>query len=1092
MHPIDKHQVKNYLLHLTRCLRQIIGLPEGSVHVRLRGNILHVLCEGTPIPERRLVLLRVIPSLQNAKLKHLLAVAQPQIYQLSIYGRTSGHKQPDWVAPIYLNQLNRHWLQLQQQQSQAADFITHPEPVYQRQMDRHSGVSKTQNSVPPDAVSPTAVSPTDTLSSTQSSAIVLTNQSLAKRGEPDAIARYLSETLNTLGVAVRVSVKARSYQSKSSSSVADASAPTQPGQTTHQTQAMAVERRLWICCESTYSPDPRVLAEPVSQQLRDLEVEGFRDAVILIQVQGESKPDWVLRVDLTPPEEMLKEWARWGDVLAIDRLLNRALAEIGVSAKVELKENTLHILSSVASSQQLLPEANAAGAQVEAIPHQSNVSTAIVSLLDLIAPQGIHTAVVYGQVVDQDTPAWVEWLELPAASAAAFSEPTLELAKHQDLNAIAFLIERRLNPDIDWQLATGGIRTQILARDHLLHVMVDGPTCPKQRQIAPIVGEFIRQLQLSEVQGIRIYGRRAGQKSPLWSYGLDFKPRQRLVPEATPEFAASDTYVGDLICQSEDAVHRLELSQADVQATITRLYWQNAHRLKQLMLRSKVWVPQVHTHNLLPAPVEKSYRTGWLAAAVWSAVGLLLVVQADWVLGQVLRVRLQSANGGALSGVPALSQSLDSAAVAADVSESERPWQASEFNLNKSGTEPGSEVFNRSGFTNSENELLEHELSEDESLAISGAPLPNLLADSPYPTFKSRQLDEKLFLYHQLLTTSGPPDVMVMGSSRALRGIDPVVLQQSLAAIGYDNASIFNFGINGATAQVVDLTIRRILRLDQLPKLIIWADGARAFNSGRVDITYNGILASEGYQKLLAGDLLPSDQAGLQGEQLDSINQARNTITDRYQKLDQGLDRALGKVSASHGERDRLKDFMRDRLLSLFPAHHARSATLTTRAPSAPTAPGLNPETQSIITANGFLPLSVQFNPATYYQKYARVPGDYDSDYAAFQLDGEQAEAMNTLLQFTQTQDIPVVFVNMPLTAAYLDPTRLEYEQLFQRYMLQLAATQEGFIYRDLGQLWPDQYDYFSDPSHLNRYGAQKVSHRLAQDPIITWPRPES
>jgi hypothetical protein len=30
--------------------------------------------------------------------------------------------------------------------------------------------------------------------------------------------------------------------------------------------------------------------------------------------------------------------------------------------------------------------------------------------------------------------------------------------------------------------------------------------------------------------------------------------------------------------------------------------------------------------------------------------------------------------------------------------------------------------------------------------------------------------------------------------------------------------------------------------------------------------------------------------------------------------------------------------------------------------------------------------------------------------------------------------------------------------------------------------------DYFSDPSHLNRYGAYTVSNQLAQDPMIPWP----
>ena len=50
------------------------------------------------------------------------------------------------------------------------------------------------------------------------------------------------------------------------------------------------------------------------------------------------------------------------------------------------------------------------------------------------------------------------------------------------------------------------------------------------------------------------------------------------------------------------------------------------------------------------------------------------------------------------------------------------------------------------------------------------------------------------------------------------------------------------------------------------------------------------------------------------------------------------------------------------------------------------------------------------------------------------------------------------------------------------------SATQKGLIFRDLSQLLLTKSDYFSDPSHLNRYGAYKVSNQLAQDPMIPWP----
>ncbi|NJN75278.1 MAG: hypothetical protein HC796_02225 [Synechococcaceae cyanobacterium RL_1_2] len=36
---------------------------------------------------------------------------------------------------------------------------------------------------------------------------------------------------------------------------------------------------------------------------------------------------------------------------------------------------------------------------------------------------------------------------------------------------------------------------------------------------------------------------------------------------------------------------------------------------------------------------------------------------------------------------------------------------------------------------------------------------------------------------------------------------------------------------------------------------------------------------------------------------------------------------------------------------------------------------------------------------------------------------------------------------------------------------------------------WQQKYELFSDPSHLNRYGAKQVALQLAQDPMLIWPQ---
>jgi len=338
-------------------------------------------------------------------------------------------------------------------------------------------------------------------------ALVLSNRSLARRGAPEAIARYLSETLSSLGVWIQVNVKAIPYRSNIPKAVADSSVPKELDSSTSASSTSASstsaspapvvesglpphpEQRLWIACTAVYSPDPLLIAEPTAQQLRDLNLEGFRDAVLLIQVQGEAQPDWVLRVDLTPPTEMLREWARWGDVAAISRLVNQIVGEQGARVTAELRETTLHLVcapeTDCGTEADLGAEADLGTEQDSIAPDQAKISEPVTALLDTLAPQGIHGLMLYGQARGANTPNWSSWVDLPAAEHTAFAPSTLELAQRGDLPALAFLLNRLLNPDLEWQLRTGGIRIQLLLKDCLLHVMTDPPFVPSNNSLFP-------------------------------------------------------------------------------------------------------------------------------------------------------------------------------------------------------------------------------------------------------------------------------------------------------------------------------------------------------------------------------------------------------------------------------------------------------------------------------------------------------------------------------------------------------------------------------------------------------------------------------
>ncbi|MDB9374057.1 DUF1574 domain-containing protein [Nodularia sphaerocarpa] len=1001
---------------LVEWVSQATGINSLGVKVRLRGNDLHILCEGSEFPERWRTLSDLLHALQQTDLDILTSNEQPSIYQVFVYGRKKGEYRPKWCHRVYLNQVERHLEQVEQ------------------------------------------VLEDSEKSASVGGSLILSNESLARRGDPNAIARYLSETLSPLGVSVQV--KTKQHQPKDSN--------------------QAVVNRLWIFCQSSYSPDSSLLAEPVAQQLRDLKLVGYQDAVIVSQVSGEIASDWMLRVDLRPPEMMLKEWARWGDVQAITRLLRSILSELKVAVQVSLKESTLHIFCTPAVD----PSKTAPA------PDKALCLEIILRHLEAIAPQGILAATVYGKKTSDQQPAWIDWLSLPATEHPALATLPLELASDGDQPAITFLLERLLNLDLDWRLKTGGIRVLLLRKGDLLHIMCDAPICPARSQVAHKVTQFLQQLKMPSIAGVRVYGRRAGNKEPSWQDGVDLVPRQRLVPEATPEFAATAEYVNELLIGTNSINHvstnepilRHDLTSEEVQNFVTEVArdWTTS-----AITTAKKWLigTQIFTESG-QSVIQNPDSQGLKVALVWGTLGLLLTLQTDWILGHIItRSRLSSPQ------VTSVSPSLLPGQEPSSSSQANQNQKPGFLNSRSGKQSPQSQkdVFNDSGFTQGD-DGQERILKAGPLKERANAAAILLAARSQIPSFNSRQLNEQLALYKQRVAKNGKAaDVLIIGSSRALRGIDPVVLSQSLANQGYPHIDVFNFGINGATAQIVNLIIRQVLEPSELPKLILWADGSRAFNSNREDITFKAIAASEGYKQVLqkAFTAANSDESPQNSDNAAVQTQVgKNPNINSYQVVNESLNQVLSGISISHQNREQVKAILQEKLLSLPLVRHTQAMGSQTQFNSD------NSEldtTQQAVDFDGFLALSVRFNPIIHYQKHPRVAGNYDNDYRDFQIAGEQDAAFQEILQFTQTRNISLVFVNMPLTSDYLDPVRTKYEQEFQQHMLSLS-TNPKFIYRDLSQLWPKTNDYFSDPSHLNRFGAYEVSKRLANDPMIAWP----
>src|SRR6476469_5428597 len=366
-------------------------------------------------------------------------------------------------------------------------------------------------------------------------------------------------------------------------------------------------------------------------------------------------------------------------------------------------------------------------------------------------------------------------------------------------------------------------------------------------------------------------------------------------------------------------------------------------------------------------------------------------------------------------------------------------------------------------------------------------------------SFSSDLLNEQLGLYLSYVAAVGPPDVLIVGSSRALQGVDPKQLKQSLAQRGRPGLKVFNFSVNGATAQVVDFQLRRLLKPGHLPQMIVWADGVRGFNSGRDDRTFNSIVDSEGSQLLAAGvrPELPSDEPNViplcyrfpQPCANNTFRRAQASVDRPLSGQDahstiKFLSRGTGILPvASNAARYDLKPIAADaatQKAQLIPV--SRRTRVAIRQVS---------ELADSIDSNGFMAMSDTYNPNTYYRERAYVSGQYDRDYEDFNLGGKQATAFNSVVAFTKARKIPLIFVNLPLTDDYLDGTRLWAEQQFRQRMQQLSQ-QKGFAFRDLSQRWPGRNDYFFDPSHLNHFGAIAVSRLLAADSSIIWPRPKS
>jgi hypothetical protein len=714
-----------------------------------------------------------------------------------------------------------------------------------------------------------------------------------------------------------------------------------------------LEYRLWVVCSSQKSLDYQLLAEPLTKMLRSLNLEGFQDATIRFIPSAAQASDWRLRIDLAPPAVLLGNWARWGDVQAITKLINFALEPVGMQVSTVLKNLTLHIFCTLKH------------AEANKFPTKKIALDLIAPLAIELTPQGIQGATIYGLKAPtgigaqvNESPVWTHWLDLPALGDPIYSPTPLMLAERGDFDALNFVLHRFLNPDLDRYFEVGGIKLSILSRRRLIHVMSEAPVCPLQSQVAAPVIKILTQLALPGIKGVRVHGRVSGQSTPMWTYGVDFDRGPLELPPAAPDPVFTPP-----------AKTKIGIGQ----------------RLSQYLVATRIWTPQLTALRTSQLVYQPQFR--WQPSLLLLLVGLGLAIGGDWAMTSFLT---------------------------------------------------------------------------DPQLAATSPSAPSQLS------FNNPLLEQKLAQYQVRCVQLGVPDVLIIGSSRALRGIDPAVLRRNL---GNTDLKVYNFGINGATAQVVDLVLRQLLTPQQLPKLVIWADGARAFNSGRADRTYETIALSDRYRQLalMAGNA-----------NSPPILQAQSSFKNSYQAIDSAVDLQLAHASPVYHHRDRLKSWLQAQVPFVNQIVADSSNALVN--------PELAAHQEPQIDSDGFLPLDVKFDPNTYYLEHPKVTGESDGDYANFQLLGTQQQALQQVINLLSSRNIPLVFVNAPVSDLYLDKFRRDRETQFKQYMQQFMDSHQ-LTFIDMDGFLNTQYDRFSDPSHLNRFGASEVSRYLAQTTLIPWKR---
>lgn len=138
-------------------------------------------------------------------------------------------------------------------------------------------------------------------------------------------------------------------------------------------------------------------------------------------------------------------------------------------------------------------------------------------------------------------------------------ENPLNLAKKGDARAIAFLINRQLQPK--------GIIAKVTLEDGCLQIMLEGANVPPQEVSVKWLQNVIIILQINRIEQLIVYGRQTGVKVPAWSEKVDFLSEND--PDHKIYELSSTGFTGDNTVNASNL--KLRAQQGDITALTSLL-----------------------------------------------------------------------------------------------------------------------------------------------------------------------------------------------------------------------------------------------------------------------------------------------------------------------------------------------------------------------------------------------------------------------------------------------------------------------------------------------------------------------------------------